>query len=387
MTHEPGRDRPTTLPRHQWALREVEAALRRAGWTTPAEGDSPRGDHGADLVIERGGQRYVVELKVAPEGRGDRLLPLWSQACLQASRWARDERPLAVVAAPRIAPQVAESLLEFAAEYAPDAGAGILDFHGLRRFRGEGLDGLDADPPPDASARIASSAPAADLFSDLNQWLLKVLLAPEMPEELLSAPRERYRNASQLASAARVSAVTGYRFVGTLKDEGYLDTSGRTLRLVRRKSLFTRWRAASARRVKEAPMRLLAGGNADRAAARLAESPDVCLALFAAADALQVGFVSGVPPYVYVRGLGARDLARSQNLAPAERHERPDLFVREARAAESVFRGMVERDGIHVCDVLQVWLDVASHPSRGREQADLIRARVLEPLMNGKGGP
>jgi hypothetical protein len=29
-------------------------------------------------------------------------------------------------------------------------------------------------------------------------------------------------------------------------------------------------------------------------------------------------------------------------------------------------------------DALQVWLDVASHPARGREQADLIRKRVLQ---------
>jgi hypothetical protein len=35
------------------------------------------------------------------------------------------------------------------------------------------------------------------------------------------------------------------------------------------------------------------------------------------------------------------------------------------------------------CDVLQVWIDVASHPSRGREQADLIRKRVLQRVIEG----
>jgi hypothetical protein len=34
------------------------------------------------------------------------------------------------------------------------------------------------------------------------------------------------------------------------------------------------------------------------------------------------------------------------------------------------------------CDVLQVWLDVAAHPSRGREQADMIRKRVLRHVID-----
>jgi hypothetical protein len=35
------------------------------------------------------------------------------------------------------------------------------------------------------------------------------------------------------------------------------------------------------------------------------------------------------------------------------------------------------------CDVLQVWVDVAAHPSRGREQAELIRKRVLRQIIEG----
>ena len=51
--------------------------------------------------------------------------------------------------------------------------------------------------------------------------MLKVLLAPEVPEELLSAPREQYRNASQLAEAAQVSVMSAFRFVQQLQVEGY----------------------------------------------------------------------------------------------------------------------------------------------------------------------
>jgi hypothetical protein len=32
---------------------------------------------------------------------------------------------------------------------------------------------------------------------------------------------------------------------------------------------------------------------------------------------------------------------------------------------------------------VQVWLDVSAHPARGQEQADLIRNRVLNPVIRG----
>jgi hypothetical protein len=46
-----------------------------------------------------------------------------------------------------------------------------------------------------------------------------------------------------------------------------------------------------------------------------------------------------------------------------------------------VFRGAVELDGVAVSDVLQIWLDVSAHPSRGEEQADLIRRKVLGKII------
>jgi len=44
---------------------------------------------------------------------------------------------------------------------------------------------------------------------------------------------------------------------------------------------------------------------------------------------------------------------------------------------------MVRSGGMPASDVLQVWVDVAAHPSRGREQADLIRRRVLHRILEG----
>jgi hypothetical protein len=90
-----------------------------------------------------------------------------------------------------------------------------------------------------------------------------------------------------------------------------------------------------------------------------------------------------VPSYVYVQRIQPANLAAWKNLRPCAPGEPPDLIVRQAPAPQSVFRGLVRPAGTAACDVLQVWADVAAHPSRGREQADLIRKRVLRRVIEG----
>ncbi len=160
------------------------------------------------------------------------------------------------------------------------------------------------------------------LFSDLNQWMLKVLLAPELPDALLASPRGQYRNASQLARAANVSVMSAFRFVQLLEREGYLHEAASSLRLVRREDLFNRWQALSARSPREVPMRFLLPGDRKDQLRRMLGSGRACLALFAAADALRLGFVSGVPPYVYVQRIQPANLAAWKNLESASRASR-----------------------------------------------------------------
>ncbi len=68
----------------------------------------------ADLLVSRKDFRYVVELKVAPESRRDRLVPLLAQAILQARAIAhaspQPAAPLAVIAAPLVSPSIVRSV-------------------------------------------------------------------------------------------------------------------------------------------------------------------------------------------------------------------------------------------------------------------------------------
>ena len=273
--------------------------------------------------------------------------------------------------------------MAFAERYAPDAAAGVIDFEGLAVFRGPHLEGMNASGR-DVPASVRQSVPdSGQFFSDLNQWMLKVLLAPEVPDSMLAAPRGQYRNASQLARAANVSVMSAFRFVQQLEREGYLHESAPYLRLVRREDLFGRWQARSARSPREVPISFLLPGDRQPQLRRMLGSGRACLGLFAAADALRLGFVDGVPPYVYVQRIKPASLAAWKNLRPCDPGEPPDLIIRQAPAPQSVFRGVVRPEGMAACDVLQVWVDVAAHPSRGREQADLIRKRVLDRVIEG----
>jgi len=371
---------PEPSDRGRLAESAVAALFEGAGWHVRRNPKDPD----PDLVVRRKGVQYAVEVKSASEGRSDRLVPLFAQAVLQAAHGAsQKEAPLAVVAAPRVSRRAAEQVMAFAERYAPDAAAGVIDFEGFAMFRGPHLDELNAEGKGLPLSVRQSMRDSGALFSDLNQWMLKVLLAPELPESLLASPRGQYRNVSQLARAANVSVMSAFRFVQQLEREGYLHESARHLRLVRRDDLFSRWQALSARSPREVAMRFLLPGDRRAQLRRMLASDRACLALFAAADALRLGFVSGVPPYVYVQRIQPANLAAWKNLRACSPGESPDVIVRQAPAPQSVFRGLVRPEGVAACDVLQVWVDVASHPSRGREQADLIRKRVLHRLIEG----
>jgi hypothetical protein len=371
---------PEPSDRGRLAESRVAALFERAGWHVRRNPNDP----GPDLAVRRRGIQYAVEVKSAPEGRSDRLVPLFAQAVLQAAQGASQKAaPLAVVAAPRVSRRAAEQVMAFAQRYAPDAAAGVIDFEGFAMFRGPDLEKLNAERK-ELPLSVRQSVPdSGALFSDLNQWMLKVLLAPELPGALLSAPRGRYRNASQLARAANVSVMSAFRFIQQLGREGYLHESAAHLRLVRREDLFRRWHALSTRSPREVPMRFRLEGDAAAQLRRMLDRGRACLALFAAAEELRLGFVSGVPSYLYVQRIQSADLAAWKNLRPCSPGETPDLIVRQAPAAQSVFRGVVRPEGLAACDVLQVWVDVASHPSRGREQAALIQKRVLQRVIEG----
>jgi hypothetical protein len=133
----------------------------------------------------------VVELKRASEGSKDRVIPLLSQAALEAVHYSRvipgHPVPVAIVGANRISDSVAKEAKQFVRERAPEVAIGVLDLEGLRLFAGHGLESLSSTRRPRSDLR-PPRVRAPRLFSDLNQWMLKVLLA--LPVECQSEPSQ-----------------------------------------------------------------------------------------------------------------------------------------------------------------------------------------------------
>jgi hypothetical protein len=226
--------------------------------------------------------------------------------------------------------------------------------------------------------------------------MLKVLLGQGLPPALISVPRLRIRNASQLAEAADVSVMSASRFVNYLAGEGFLDEHNEHLQIVRADELLERWLSASRRKMpRDVPARWIiksgenqlaasiarytAGSKEERQGGFLHPRPRLCLGLFAAAEALGLGFVRGVPPHLCLDRLDA-DVLKELGLSVLDSDRRSDVYIRTPSNREATFRAAVLRDGVPTSDVLQVWLDSSSHPARGREQADEIRRRALKQL-------
>lgn len=352
-----------------------------------------------DGKIIKDGVRYTAEVKSLSEGRSDRVIPLLSQAILQAQRYAvelKGTKPMAVLYVEQAPESMFRKVIDFMDAYRPSAAIAIVtaDGAGLVRWHDEGpceIKSPERSTPRNMTRHLGARGTAPpkmfNLFSDLNQWMLKVLLAPGIREDLLNAPRNRYRSGSELANAAQCSQMSASRLLQHLRQEGFLDEYTGGLRVVRRQELFKRWRAAAMRSSPEIPMRFTVRAAVQQQLKELLQSDRVqtCLGLFAAADALGMGHVSGVPPYVYVPKLPSFANDRHNpawatvTLYP---EGVPDLIVRQAMTPEATFKGAVRKEGTLCADIIQVWLDVSNHPSRGQEQADHIYNTVLLPLIN-----
>lgn len=395
---------PRWSTQQQALAREMMRAFQEAGWQVL---EAPRaGTHEADFTVRRGPHKFNVEFKYVAEPRRDRAIPLLAQAILETTRVSGHHgrgKPLVILGAPRITEALAESVRRYAEEHAPGLAVGVLDLEHFREFWGAGLESMNS-PRLDTPWPGRMKAPdRPNPFSDLNQWMLKVLLATSVEDRYLRAPREKIEGPTHLANIAGVSAMSASRLIRILDRDGHLDTSGRQLRVVRTVELMDRWSAACKEPARELPMRWIlradlrkrlreAAGSVPRNEADAINSRDdsqrpterrLCLGLFAAAEELGIGFVSGVTPHLYVESIDA-EIADRLGLIPSEGDGRVDVVVRVPRYPESLFRGMVHPKGIPAADAIQVWLDVRNHPARGEKQAEEVQRRVLSAIFRSR---
>jgi hypothetical protein len=227
------------IARSHVVARELQSrlfdAFKKAGWRADLDSSAGEGKARPDMVVRRGPHRYAVELKVAREPRRSLLQAMFADAVLQARFHARElhASPLAVVAASRISPLAASEIRDYAKRFAPDVAWGLLDSEACFELHGRGLDAIRAEPAGDGEPKPSLSRSPPDLFSDLGQWMLKVLMAEHIGPQYLGAPHGPVRNASHLASLASVSLPRASRLMSQLRHLRFLESERGAPRLVR----------------------------------------------------------------------------------------------------------------------------------------------------------
>ncbi len=362
------------------ALRVLERGAVAHGWSWRAV-PHPAGPDG---VLEAKGRRFVVELKAANSARGPELESLLADSALRAQAHARlspDDEPLPIVFAPRLSASMLERLDRYALEFLPGLCWGAFDDQGVWHFPGLSV----SKPPPRAKRRGRNSSihgsghPSP--FSDLGQWLAKVLLAPRVTKDWLQAPRESASTLRLLAALSKVSLHSAARWSASMQDLGFLDSpedaQDEPFRIHRVAEFLELWSSSlRPRRVVEQRVRSMAGGDFTSIVARLVRAQaDPTLSLHSACDSLGVGIVSGAPQSVYLNSWSPSLLSQC-GLAPAPAGGDFVLVLRQPSAPESLRRGRVQVNNVWCADVIQCYVDLLHYPVRGNEQAKAILGRL-----------
>ncbi|EOH6072771.1 RpiR family transcriptional regulator [Burkholderia cenocepacia] len=341
-------------------------------------------DRAGELVIVDGrGSTYLATAKTIAEGRPDRVVALFAQALLEARSSARRNqgRPAVLIWVKTASPSLVKRIQDFHDQHGDGEAFGLISDDGVQFLDFPGVSREVTVPGRQTSRRSTFAATSSRLvFSDRAQWMLKLLLAPEIPVTLLTAQREHYRTATDLARAAGVSTMTASRFVNALTQKGFLDRSSPYMKLVMRRKLAELWKAVYKNQSDPVPAKFLVPGPSRLLTDKLLQRhQQSLLGLFAAADALALGHVHGIPPYVYVEDMV--EASGWKELRSARAGEKPDILLQQIRFPQSIRNGAVRRDGVQVTDILQVWLDVSAHPARGAEQAAELEHGVLASVI------
>lgn len=357
-----------------------------------AETIIPRGWRATERVLRSPRSTYLwfVERSEARTGRLEAALAL---ALLKATTHRqKKERPLPIISVPRLSERMKAHLTQFVAEHGGGTSWAVVDDTGRVLLT---TPELVVDVPGRSLARSLSAPKQVDLFTDLNQWLLKVMLADRFPKDLLVGRSPgRFRNASVLASAAGVSLPVVSRLLGQLESEGFLDTSKGDLELVRIADLLERWRMTQARNTRlEIPVRFEIVGRPlwgwiQECPFKAGPEVRVCAGLFDAAGRLGVKHVANAPNIVWLENGGGpvdQVLLRDMGVIPVRGGEQFDFIIRVPRFPEAIFRASIHTEEAGwretFTDVIQTWMDVSHHPARGQELADRIWADLISPCI------
>jgi hypothetical protein len=356
-----------------------------------------------DFIFLRGRRKYAVEVKRSRKMQLalSHLLPR-GILLLQAIKRLGGYIPIVAVVVEKLDQKDIRRMADFIQHFAPEVGWLLVDEYGGGAFKDPDKDEYKVLPQlnrqplmPGGSYELESSVSGYQKqlsFSDLDQWLLKVLLLgrPGIGADYWGGPQGLVENAFQLSKLAGVSAPIANSWVNAMESSGYLKRIGRKkLILLRSNALIEEWRGQyrfgdnrilpyrSVYPVSEADQYfddlLEKMKSFDKSIPRAISGHQAC-------RLLGIKHSSARSIHIYSWG-NVASVANSLGLVPAETVNDADVFLVEPKYPKSVFGGIVVRGGIPICDILQCYLDLYNLPDRGREQADFIYGNILSKIF------
>lgn len=358
---------------------------------------APEVDDGVDLVLRSGTDRILVSAKQLGAVRREDLLGRVALSVLELRRHAKgDDALLVVIAAPKVSPRMCEDANRFLKDHAPDVSLIVLDDDWTRVVHGMRFGVGELQHHDDTGNKPTVSRGATRIFADKNAWMLKVLLARDLPATFWGGPKARVDSVGQLALVAQVSQPHASRFVSTFEELDFVrKTKEEGIVVVRRAELLRQWMEHE--QLSRRP-RIYLRSNFGK--------PDSFEELFdteTVASARATSMIKGrarpevQPPFTPVAA--GFEACRRMGLLVTEPPPLPELYAVggfdpllgafdldqcDARDAHfcalkadghgtAVVRGSIANAGAVRCvDVIQAALDVSSHAARGREQAEHI---------------
>jgi hypothetical protein len=233
-------------------------------------------------------------------------------------------------------------------------------------------------------------------FSDLDQWLIKVLLLSplDIAYQFWGGPKGYAENAFQLSKLAGVSQMPANLWAQAMESCGYLKRIGRKNMIpLRIEALIEEWIGRYRFRDNRIyPFRsMFRVSNYDAFIGELFEEirlnseelGEFGITAHLACKLHEVKHSSAKSIHIYCRG-DIHNVARILKLVPSEEERKADLFLVEPKYPKSVFGGVLKKKELPVCDILQCYLDLYYLPDRGREQAAIVYENIVSRIIRSR---
>jgi hypothetical protein len=324
--------------------------------------------------------RFAVEIESVSASRTADVLGRFAVAVLESrSPKAHDGNlPFVVVVLPRLGAKMARVVEGFVSRHASKLSWALIDRVGASHVRivRPALDPLTVvHRPRDQSPNKRQKTSRATPFSDLNRWMLKLLLLRDAPDRHWSGFRGKVQNPTQLSRIAEVSVETAHQFVRTFTARDFLRVESGDLKLVRKRELLETWLAEERQGSSVVNYARTIDGGPFEVEGILRSGRGAAVGGFEACRRHGMLHTAAGGLMVLVEG-SSSELIRAWDLDYCGEHE-AQLSLVEPRHKASVFRAVGNAGGVPVVDILQAALDVAPTTGRGVEQAELIVEEIL----------